>query len=409
MSFKGAYSDIVNLEMFVNDATGALVDIVGTDPRVGDWRHKAFVPARLPEGMPELTMPTVLAVGNARAALASLDSTARRLPDPTLLRVPTLRREAHSTSALEGTYAPLSEVLGADVEEPGSPDLREILNFEVMARLGFAWAADGRPLSTTMLYDLQGVLMRGGPLEEVSGRLRDTQVVVGLRSDVDPGGPAIMRARFVPAPPGPLLEAGLSDLVDWMRTDHSSTLDPVVAAAMSHYQFETLHPFRDGNGRLGRFLIVLHLLSMDVLGEPTLTVSPWFEARRAEYYDALLGVSTRGDWDTYVAFFARGLEAAARTTHTQMIELVGVQAELKEIVRGSHLRSATPISVVDLAVAHPTFTVRHVEQALGVSYGRANKVVGQLVELGVLAFIDPEAYKRRVYAPRVHDVILGRG
>ncbi|MBC7172500.1 MAG: Fic family protein, partial [Polyangiaceae bacterium] len=194
-----------------------------------------------------------------------------------------------------------------------------------------------------------------------------------------------------------------------MRNDHSSTLDPVVAAAMSHYQFETLHPFRDGNGRLGRFLIVLHLLSMDVLGEPTLTVSPWFEARRAEYYDALLGVSTRGDWDTYVAFFARGLEAAARTTHTQMIELVGVQAELKEIVRGSHLRSATPISVIDLAVAHPTFTVRHVEQTLGVSYGRANKVVGQLVELGVLAFIDAEAYKRRVYAPRVHDVILGRG
>ena len=194
-----------------------------------------------------------------------------------------------------------------------------------------------------------------------------------------------------------------------MRTDHSSTLDPVVAAAMSHYQFETLHPFRDGNGRLGRFLIVLYLLSMDILGEPTLTVSPWFEARRAEYYDALLGVSTRGDWDSYVALFARGLEAAARTTHTQMVELVGVQDELKEIVRGSHLRSATPISVIDLAVAHPTFTVRNVEQLLGISYGRANKVVGQLVELGVLAFIDPDAYKRRVYAPRVHDVMLGRG
>ncbi|HJC27872.1 MAG TPA: hypothetical protein H9759_00580 [Candidatus Dietzia intestinipullorum] len=201
MSFKRAYSDIVDLGMFVNNSTGALVDITGTDPRVGGWSHRAFVPARLPEGMPELTMPTVLAVGNARAALASLDSTARRLPDPTLLRVPTLRREAHSTSALEGTYAPLAEVLGADVEEPGSPDLREILNFEVMASLGFAWVGDGRPLSTTMLCDLQGVLMRGGPLEEVSGRLRDTQVVVGLRSDVDPGGPAIKRARFVPAPP----------------------------------------------------------------------------------------------------------------------------------------------------------------------------------------------------------------
>lgn len=394
--------------MFVNGTTGALVDIAGTDPRLGDWHHKAFVPAQLPEEMPELSMPTVLAVANARAALGSLDSTARRLPDPTLLRVPTLRREAHSTSALEGTYAPLADVLGADVEAPGSPDLREILNFEVMARLGYEWVADGRLLSTTMLYDLQGVLMSGGPLEAVSGRLRDTQVVVGLRSDVGPGGPAIMRARFVPAPPGPLLEAGLSDLIAWIRTDHSSTLDPVVAAAMSHYQFEALHPFRDGNGRLGRFLIVLHLLSMDVLGEPTLTVSPWFEARRAEYYDALLGVSTRGDWDTYVTFFARGLEAAAQTTHTQMIELVGVQAELKEIVRASHLRSETPMSVVDLAVAQPTFTVRHVEQALGISYGRANTVVGQLVDLGILAFIDPDAYKRRVYAPRVHDVLLGR-
>lgn len=109
--------------MFVNETTGALVEIAGTDPRLGDWRHKAFVPNRLPGEMPDLSMPTVLAVANARAALAALDSTARRLPDPTLLRVPTLRREAHSTSALEGTYAPLAEVLGADLEEPGSPDL----------------------------------------------------------------------------------------------------------------------------------------------------------------------------------------------------------------------------------------------------------------------------------------------
>src|SRR5699024_2368863 len=136
-----------------------------------------------------------------RAALASLDSAARRLPDPPLLRVPTLRREAHSTSALGGTYAPLAEVLGADVEEPGSPDLREILNFEVMGSLGCAWVGVGRPLSPSLLCDLQGVRMRGGPLEEVSGRLRDTQGGAGLKSDVDPGGPAIKRARFVPAPP----------------------------------------------------------------------------------------------------------------------------------------------------------------------------------------------------------------
>lgn len=395
--------------MFVTDAGGALVDISGTDPRTGEWTHKAFVPGPLPTEMPELSMPTVLAVANARAALAALDSTARRLPNPTLLRIPTLRREAQSTSALEGAYAPLAEVLTADIDEPGSADLREIFNYEAMASAGFGAVAEGRPLSVSMLSDLQGILMRGSSLEDVSGTLRNSQVVVGLRSDVSLGGPAIERARFVPAPPGELLHAGVSDLLDWMRADHSDSLDPVVAAAMSHYQFETLHPFRDGNGRVGRFLIVLHLLELEVLAEPTLTVSPWFEARRAEYYDALLGVSTRHDWDTYVEFFARGLSSAANSTHRQMIELVDVQTELKELVRASKLRSGTPLSVIDIAVAQPAFTVGHVEKALGLSYGRANGVVGQLVELGVLSFVDPDAYKRRVFAPRVHDVLLGRG
>jgi len=175
---------------------------------------------------------------------------------------------------------------------------------------------------------------------------------------------------------------------------------------MAHYQFETLHPFRDGNGRLGRFLIVLTLLGSRVLSEPTLTVSPWFEERRPEYYDALLRVSTHGDWDTFLAFFSQGLAAAAAGTRAQMLALATVHHDLKETVRSSRLRSAHAFDLVDFAVANPSFTVRKAEKVLGVSYGRANTLIGQLVDIGVLEVIESHSQPRRFAAPDVLKVLL---
>lgn len=394
--------------MFVNSTGGDLVDIDGVDPEWGEWRHKAYVPAPLPSTMPALGQNTFMAVAEARAALAALDSTARRLPNPTLLRLPTLRREAQSTSALEGTYAPLADVLIADDEAPGTADLVEILNYVHAANHGFDWMADGRPLTTGFIGDLQGILMRGTPLESESGRPRESQVVIGRREDADPTRAPIHNARFVPAPQGTVLQQGLQSLVGWMREDHAGSIDPVVAAAMSHYQFETLHPFRDGNGRIGRLLIVLHLQQAGVLSEPTLTVSPWFETRRSDYYARLLAVSTSGDWDAFVRFFSQGLQQAADSTQEEMLALVAVQTELREVVRDSKLRAETALSLVDLAVANPSFTVGKVQQDLGVSYGRANAMVGQLMELGVLDVVDATAYKRRFFAPRVLQVLTTR-
>lgn len=400
-------SDIVDLEMFVEATSGSLVDIEGTDPRAGHWSHRAFVPSPLPDSMPELHPRTYITIANTRAALASLDSTARQLPNPTLLRTPTLRREAQATSALEGTYAPLSDVLTADEEESTSAEMREVLNYVTAANAGFTWLSDGRSITTTMLAGLQGLLMQGTHMESSAGELRDHQVVIGRRSDAPHDALPIHAARFVPSPPGDQLRAGLDGLVNWIRTDRSDRIDPVVAAAMAHYQFETLHPFSDGNGRIGRLLIVLHLLSLGVLSEPTLTVSPWFEARREQYYDVLLGVSTRAAWEEYVAFFATGIEEAAMSTRTQMIRLVAVQEELKDVIRASTLRADTAHSLVDHAVANPSFTVRSVERALNVSYGRANRAVEQLIDLGVLASLGERTYNRRFYAPRVLSVLLG--
>ncbi len=173
--------------MFKNGDMGSLVPIHGVDAHDGSWEHRAFVPAPLPDEAPVLSGAAYMAVGNARAALASLDSTARSLPNPQLLRYPTLRREAQSTSALEGTYAPLESVLKADAEKPRTSEMTEILNYMRMADAGFTAASHGRAISLSFLDSLQGQLMQGTPLQGESGMVRETQVVIGRRAEAPPG------------------------------------------------------------------------------------------------------------------------------------------------------------------------------------------------------------------------------
>ncbi|HET7475346.1 MAG TPA: Fic family protein [Dermatophilaceae bacterium] len=356
--------------------------------------------------MPPLSPSTFLAVGGARAALAALDATAQQLTNPTLFRQPALRREAQSTSALEGTYVPLQEVLTADERTPATPELLEVFNYVAAAEHAFAWLASGRPLTVGLICDIQARLVRGTSSDTRSaGQVRDVQVVLGSH----PGEPVTM-ARFIPQPPGDDLWRALVEVLDWVAAPTTaSTFDPVVAAAMAHYQFETIHPFNDGNGRIGRLLVVLQLHQLGVLTEPTLTVSPWFEARRQAYYDRLTNVSADSAWNEWVRFFAEGLHESAVATRAQMLALVEVQGDLKQIVRASKLRADTAHAVIDFAVANLEFSVVDVQQAIGVTYPRANKLIGDLVDLGVLRQLRFESrYARRFYAPRVIDVITGQ-
>jgi Fic family protein len=401
--------DIVDLTMFDKARMlGDLVPISGHDPIRGPWEHRAFLADPLPTDEPPLAAATYRQVARARAAIATLDSTARQLPNPSLLRRPALGREAQSTSALEGTYAPLRDVLIEDEQAPSSMNLREIFNYIHMANQAFAWLQDGRPLTAGVLADLQKVLFSRTPGENGStGRIRADQVVIGRRSDAPPSEFPVVAARFVPAPPGLDLETRTSDLVEWMKLQQADAIDPVVAAAMAHYQFETLHPLHDGNGRVGRLLIVIQLMLTGVLSEPTLSVSPWFESRRADYYDLLLAVSCRGAWDEWVHFFARGIEASATDTLRQMKALLSVQSDLHEKVRASRLRSDNAHKLVDLAVARPSFSARQVELELGISYGRANGLIAQLAALGVLEPVYANStYDRRFEAPAVMNVLL---
>jgi Fic family protein len=356
---------------------GRLVPIVGPDPATHEVvPGRAYLPDDLPNEL-TLTTETWTAVNTATAALARLDGAGRLLPSPGLLSRPTLRREAQSTSALEGTYAPFMEVLAADRDDPASwtAEIREVLNFERVAEFAFAWPED-RPVTLTMLNELQRTLVRGtsGELSDAGG-LRDRIVVIGRR------GSGFAKARFVPTPPGDQLRAGVEGLLGWLAKP--PRLPTVIHAAMVHYQFETLHPYSDGNGRLGRLLVIVQLLRGAAIREPLLVVSPWFEQRREQYQDALLQLSCDGKWDAWIAFFAEGVAASAAESQQKVERLVELQAELRARVQTAGKRGTAERLAADL-VGGPYITGPAVAKSYGLTGQGAANAIRTLVELKIL-------------------------
>lgn len=318
----------MDVEALARSPIGAIVPINGTDPFTGrEFSHSAYVPEPLPTEI-DLSSATWKQVVAAEAALGRLDQSSQLFPEPGLLRRPSLRREAQSTSALEGTYAPIETVLASEPEErrSASVELREILNYVVAAEQGFEWVKD-RPITVGQIEHLQGILVADTPSERFdAGQVRQRQVFIGSR------GRPVTESRFVPPPPGEQLKAAVTDWVDWIRNPPED-LPPVVRTAMAHYQFETLHPFFDGNGRIGRLLIAMSLVRDGVIREPILVVSPWFEARRDAYQDGLLDLSLSGDWDRWVRFFALGVTQAADTTRSRVEQLMAWREKSLGLVR----------------------------------------------------------------------------
>jgi Fic family protein len=378
---------------------GGLVPILAPDPvshKVVEG--KAFLPAPLPCSI-TLSTSTWTTVNAASAALARLDGAARLIRNPALLRRPALRREAQSTSALEGTYAPFTDVLAADQadERHMTAELRWILNFERMAELAFSWP-ENRPLTVGMLGELQLTLVRGtaGELSDAGG-LRDRIVMIGAP------GRSLDSARFVPPPPGDQLLAGVEELLAWINGPPD--LPAVVQAAMVHYQFESLHPYSDGNGRLGRLLVIVQLLRGAVIREPLLVVSPWFEERRDQYQDALLELSLSGDWDAWIGFFAEGVAASAAESQLKVERLIALQEELRSTVQVAGKRGVAERLAADL-VGRPYVTQRDVADEYDLSKQGASNVLTTLVDLGILERSDLKPGNTRLFvAPAVVNVV----
>ena len=353
---------------FTPDAPGELVLNLDGQP--------AFLPTPLPPRL-DLHPALVAAVGDVSNRLGRLDGTAATLPDPTILIRSFVRREAQLSSYIENTFADYDEVAAAEggSERPAGAQARETLNAERAILFGYERVRDARaPLTNSLLREMHGILLDGVAPAASRGRFRACQVFIGNREL------GIDAARFVP-PPSHLLVDLMEDFEAFVLS--REPMPPLIKLALLHYQFETIHPFEDGNGRLGRALILLGLCDADVLRLPVLNASLHFERNRQQYYDALLAVSTQGDWNGWLTFFLEGLRVAADESEQKLRQVLRLQRDAHEALRSAR-NSALLLTLLDHLFIRPVVTIPEVARLLGVTYPSARNNVDKLVHAGIL-------------------------
>ena len=333
----------------------------------------AFFPRPIPRHV-DLTTANLLRLADAEAALGRLAGASRLLPTPHLLVRPYLRREALASTRIEGTQASLEEVFDAEAGDlPYGADVEEVVNYVRAMEAGLA-RLDHLPMSVRLLREMHAILLDG-----VRGRDRQPGELRTSQNWIGPPGATIERATFVPPPPDGLPDL-LSDLERFVHEDPQ--LPPLVQAALLHYQFETIHPFLDGNGRLGRLLVVFFRVVRDRLPEPLLYLSPFFERRRDEYYATLQAVREQGDVDRWLALFLDGVREQAIDAVSRAERLTDLRERYRAAVRAVTRGIAN--QVVELALEQPVLTARTVESRLQVSRPAALASLRQLADLGSL-------------------------
>ena len=354
---------------FVDPTFGAPVKTPG---RFGYW---AFKPAAIPRSL-VLPPETVLLLSEADRALGRLAGAGRLLPNPHLLIRPYVTREALASSRIEGTQASLSDVFDAEARKSSAGELREVTNYIRAMEHGLA-RLNSLPLSVRLLCEVHGVLLEGvRGQERLPGAVRSSQNWIGS-PDNRPES-----ALFVP----PAVDDMRIALDDLERFAHDQVaLPPLIELALLHYQFETIHPFLDGNGRLGRLLIVFLLVERQLLSAPLLYLSAYFEARRSEYYDRLQAVRERGDMIGWITFFLRGIADQA----VDALERAELLADLREDYRSRFIgRRARFPEIVDLVFENPVLTSGRVEAALEVSNPGALNLIRGVEEAGIVTEVE---------------------
>jgi Fic family protein len=345
------------------------------EPRRTLGRHGyiAYFPAPIPREV-DLSTAIVRQLAEAESALGQLAGIGQLLPNPHLLIRPYLLREALASTRIEGTQASLAEVFEAETAtEPPNADVEEVLNY--IAALEWALGhADRLPLGVRLIREIHRRLLAGvRGRERMPGEFRRTQNWVGA------GGSTIETARFVPPPPEELP----SLLADWERYAHEQVGVPLlVQNALLHYQFETLHPFLDGNGRLGRLLSVFLLVEHRRLPAPLLYLSSYLERDRSRYYEALQTVRERGDALPWIELFLTAVRSQSADAVTRARRIVDLRERYR--AAASTITSRKALALVDLVCETPIVSSRIVEERLGVTRPTALKLLRQLEAAGVL-------------------------
>ena len=354
-----------------------------------------FLPRPLPRSL-ELSGPIVQQLSEADRALGRLAGAGRLLPNPHLLVNAYIRREAVASSRIEGTQATLSEVFDAEARgDIGAGDVAEVVNYIAAMDAGLERLED-LPISRRLVQEIHEVLMSGvRGQEKQPGSIRTSPNWIGSPDN----RPAT--AIFVP-PPADEMERGLSD---WERFVHDPCpMPPLVKCALLHYQFETLHPFLDGNGRLGRLLIIFYLVSEQLLPAPLLYLSSYFEVHKSEYYDRLQGVREKGEMEAWLHFFLSAVVAQATDALQRAEQLIDLRESYRERLRGQRSRAH---EIVDLVLENPFVNTAQVARHLTVTPQGALNLLRGLEELQILTPL-PRVPGRsnRWLAAEVRDILV---
>ena len=367
-----------------------------TPERAGHYRlqpggHRAFEPRALPPD-PRLELSGVLQeqLSKADRALGRLDGSITTLPHPDLFIFMYLRREAVLSSQIEGTQSSLNDVLSAEASilDPDRPsDVDEVVNYISAMKVGLE-RLETLPVSTRLFREIHGVLLAGrrGDHRD-AGRFRTRQNWIG------PAGCTIDEAAFVPPPPD-RVEAHLADLERFIHGD--SGLPLLVKVALVHAQFETIHPFLDGNGRLGRLLITFLLHERGVLTRPVLYLSAYLKRHRSRYYELLQRVRDGGDWEAWILFFLQGMEEVSHQAATTTREILLLRERLRQLIVDHLPRSAgTAHQILEHLFSHPIVSISQLCEATEQSFPSVNNIVKRLEALEILREMTGRTRNRR--------------
>jgi Fic family protein len=357
----------------------------------------AYFPAPIPRSL-ELPGSTVRKLGDAEGALGQLAAVGRLLPNSDLLLRPYLFREALSSTRIEGTQASMAEVLESDAAGgPPNADVEEVVNYAAAMRWGLE-RLDDLPLSVRLLCEMHRRLMDG-----VRGRERAPGEIRASQNWIGAPGSTIETAQFVPPPPGELANL----LADWERFSHEEPDMPLlVQSALLHSQFETIHPFLDGNGRLGRLLIVFFLVARGRLDAPLLYLSAYVERHRQGYYDSLQAIRERGDPVPWIELFLTAVQTQADDAVRRAQRIVEVREQYRQAA--ATVGTANAMALIELICENPAVTTKSIEGRLGVSRPTALRLLRRMEEKGVLSEGDEGIRgQRRYVALAMLDAIVG--
>lgn len=369
----------------MNNRAGAFVSNL-----TGEMAYKSFRPAPLPPNPPiALSDELVAKLVEANKKLAALDGLSARIPNMDLFVSMYVRKEALLSSQIEGTQCTLDDILNPLMEENTNRNVSDVVNYIKATEFALN-RLHSLPLCNRLIKETHAVLMEGVRGQEKSpGEFRYSQNWIGGQ------GSTIQNARYIPPNPEDM-QTAMSDLEKYMNGDDS--LDPLIQAALIHYQFETTHPFLDGNGRVGRLLITLFLMEKGILSRPALYISYFLKMNRIEYYDRMTQVRKTGDYEQWVMFFLQALSDSAGDAIQTIDALTALHNQsVAKLGAFSKRQQTNLLKLFAYIETNPIIDIQKTAAALGLSYNTVSKMVTILVEEGILRQTD-KAGKAKIYS-----------